>query len=60
MKEVLNDEEEKDRWEAEWILKDTLAKEKEEEMREKDEYMQETRNIIELRKFINEQIDQKK
>ena len=37
-----------------------MAKEKEEEMREKDEYMQETRNIIELRKFINEQIDQKK
>ena len=60
MKEVLNDEEEKDRWEAEWILKDTLAKEKEEEMREKDEYMQETRNIIALWKFINEQIDQKK
>lgn len=48
MKEVMNDEEEKDKWEAEWILKDTLQKEKMDELKEKDDHMQETRNIIAL------------
>ena len=60
MQEIHHDHELKDRQEAERVVKDTLKKERADEMREKTQYMQDTRNIVSLWHFISNQINQKK